>query len=63
VVEAELVAEPAVGVMRAVLDGQAPQDADVHNAEGGLRLLGLPAKEAAEKRPPSTPSVSSSRPG
>jgi hypothetical protein len=63
VVEAELVAEPAVGVMRAVLDGQAPQDADLHHAEGVLRLLGLPAKEAAEIARRALPSVSSSRPG
>ena len=30
-----------LGVMRATLDGQAPADADVHHAEGVLRLLGL----------------------
>jgi AcrR family transcriptional regulator len=35
-------------VMRAVLDGQAPKDADVFHAEGVLRLLGLPAGDAAE---------------
>jgi AcrR family transcriptional regulator len=49
----EGVALSAVGgallaVMRAVLDGQAGEDADVQHAEGVLRLLGLPAAEAAE---------------
>jgi AcrR family transcriptional regulator len=37
-----------LAVMRAVLDGQAPKDADIHHAEGVLRLLGLPVDEAAE---------------
>ena len=37
-----------LAVMRAVLDGQAPKDADSPHAEGVLRLLGLPADEAAE---------------
>jgi AcrR family transcriptional regulator len=37
-----------LSVMRGVLDGIAPKDADVHHAEGVLRLLGLPAEEAAE---------------
>jgi AcrR family transcriptional regulator len=37
-----------LGVMRAVLDGTAPEDADVHHAEGVLRLLGLSASDAAE---------------
>ena len=37
-----------LAVMRAVLDKQAPQDADIHHAEGILRMLGLPAKDAAE---------------
>ena len=37
-----------LGVMRAVLDGAAPKDVDIHHAEGVLRLLGLPAGEAAE---------------
>jgi AcrR family transcriptional regulator len=37
-----------LAVMRAVLDRQAPKDPDVHHAEGLLRLLGLPADEAAE---------------
>lgn len=36
-----------VAVMRAVLDGQAPKDADVHHADGVLRLFGLSPKEAA----------------
>jgi AcrR family transcriptional regulator len=49
----ELVALYAMGgallsVMRAVLDGAAPRDADIHHAEGVLRLLGLSADEAAE---------------
>jgi AcrR family transcriptional regulator len=34
--------------MRAVLDGTAPRDADVYHAELVLRMLGLPAAEAAE---------------
>jgi AcrR family transcriptional regulator len=37
-----------LGVMRAVLDGYATADADVHHAEGVLRLLGLDHREAAE---------------
>lgn len=37
-----------IAVMRAVLDGDAPKNADVFHAEGVLRLLGLPAAEAAE---------------
>ncbi len=37
-----------LAVMRAVLDGDAPPDADVYHAEGVLRLLGVPAAEAAE---------------
>jgi len=37
-----------LAVMRAVLDGQAPKDADIHHAEGVLRLVGLPVDEAAE---------------
>jgi AcrR family transcriptional regulator len=36
-----------LAVMRGVLDGVAPKDADVHHAEGVLRLLGLPAGDAA----------------
>jgi AcrR family transcriptional regulator len=35
-------------VMRDVLDGQAPKQADCCHAEGVLRMLGLSAKEAAE---------------
>jgi hypothetical protein len=34
--------------MQAILDGQAPADADVHHAEGLLRLLGLTVTDAAE---------------
>jgi hypothetical protein len=44
--------------MRAILDGQAPEDADVLHAEGVLRLLGLTAADAAEvaRRPlPASP--------
>jgi len=37
-----------LAVMRAVLDGVAPKDVDIHHAEGVLRLLGLPGDEAAE---------------
>jgi AcrR family transcriptional regulator len=37
-----------LAVMRAVLDGQAPKDADRHHAEGVLRLFGLSPKDAAE---------------
>jgi AcrR family transcriptional regulator len=37
-----------IAVMRAVLDGHAPKDADIHHAEGILRMLGLSAKDAAE---------------
>jgi AcrR family transcriptional regulator len=37
-----------LAVMRAVLDGHAPRDADIHHAEGILRMLGLPAEDAAE---------------
>jgi AcrR family transcriptional regulator len=37
-----------LGVMRAVLDGYPTADADVHHAEGVLRLLGLDHREAAE---------------
>jgi AcrR family transcriptional regulator len=37
-----------LAVMRAVLDGRAPRDADVKHAEGVLRMLGLAAADAAE---------------
>lgn len=37
-----------LGVMRAVLGGRVAKRADVHHAEGMLRLLGLPADEARE---------------
>ncbi|MBV9684294.1 MAG: TetR/AcrR family transcriptional regulator [Solirubrobacterales bacterium] len=37
-----------LAVMRAVLIGDAPKDADILHAEGVLRLFGLPADEAAE---------------
>jgi hypothetical protein len=35
-------------VIRAVLDGQAPRNADRHHAEGVLRLFGLDPEDAAE---------------
>jgi AcrR family transcriptional regulator len=49
-----------LSVMRAVLDGHAPKNADVVHAEGVLRMFGVPADEAAEvaRRPlpaPATP--------
>lgn len=50
-----------LAVMRAVLDGRAPKNADRHHAEGVLRLFGLSPQDAAEvaRRPmpkiPSTP--------
>jgi AcrR family transcriptional regulator len=37
-----------LAVMRAVLDGHAPKNADRHHAEGILRLLGLAPQDAAE---------------
>ena len=37
-----------LAVMRGVLDGELPEDADVLHAEGVLRLLGLSAADAAE---------------
>ncbi|MBF6620201.1 MAG: TetR/AcrR family transcriptional regulator [Patulibacter sp.] len=37
-----------ISVMRAVLDGVAPKDVDVHHAEGILRLLGLDRDAARE---------------
>lgn len=37
-----------LAVMRSVLERRAPENADVHHAEGVLRLLGLPSAEAAE---------------
>ena len=50
-----------LGVMRATLDGEAPADADVHHAEGVLRLLGLTMTDAAEvaRRPLSPLALSS----
>lgn len=47
--------------MRAVLDGRAPKDADVHHAEGVLRLLGLPAAAAAEVARRPMPAVAEKR--
>jgi AcrR family transcriptional regulator len=47
-----------LAVMRAVLEGELPRDADVHHAEGILRLLGLSPEDAAEvaRRPlPASP--------
>jgi AcrR family transcriptional regulator len=37
-----------LAVMRGVLDGEVPANADIHHAEGVLRLLGVPADDAAE---------------
>ncbi len=37
-----------LAVMRAVLDGETQKDADIHHAEGILRLFGLNAADAAE---------------
>ena len=37
-----------LAVMRAILDTHAPKDADIHHAEGVLRMFGLPPHEAAE---------------
>ena len=37
-----------LAVMRSVLDGAAKRDADVHHAEGVLRMFGLEPAEAAE---------------
>lgn len=49
-----------LAVMRSVLERRAPENADVHHAEGVLRLLGLPSAEAAEvaRRPLSTVELS-----
>jgi AcrR family transcriptional regulator len=50
-----------LAVMRAVLDNRAPKDADVHHADGVLRLFGLRPEEAAEvARRPLPASVESS---
>jgi hypothetical protein len=35
-------------VIRAVLDGRASRDADIHHAGGVLRLFGLTREDAAE---------------
>jgi AcrR family transcriptional regulator len=37
-----------LAVMRAVLDGRAPKNADIHHAEGILKMFGLTPVEAAE---------------
>jgi hypothetical protein len=37
-----------LAVMRAVLDGQAPRDADVHHAAGVLQMYGLAPEDAAD---------------
>jgi AcrR family transcriptional regulator len=37
-----------LGVMRDVLEGHAPKDADRHHAEGVLRMFGLALEDAAE---------------
>ncbi len=36
-----------LAVMRAILDNQAPKEADIHHAEGVLRMFGLAPDEAA----------------
>ena len=48
-----------LAVMRGVLDGELRSGADVHHAENVLRMLGLPAAEAAEvaRRPLPTKAV------
>ena len=49
-----------LGVMRDVLDGRAPRDADRHHAEGVLRMLGVTAEDAREiaRRPlPKLPKI------
>lgn len=51
-----------LAVMRAVLDGRAPKDADVHHAEGMLRLFGLPPDEAADLARRPLPPVQSTGP-
>jgi AcrR family transcriptional regulator len=45
-----------LAVMRAILDNQAPKEADIHHAEGVLRMFGLPPDEAAEVAHRSLPS-------
>lgn len=51
-----------LAVMRAVLDGRAPKDADVHHAEGMLRLFGLPPDKAADLARRPLPPVQSTGP-
>ena len=46
-------------VMRDVLDGQAPEEADRYHAEGVLRMLGLSVKDAAEVAGRPMPSIPS----
>ncbi len=48
-----------LGVMRAVLDGQAPKNADRHHAELVLRLLGLTPEDAAQVARRTMPRVTS----
>ena len=43
-----------LAVMRAVLDGRAPRDADIHHAEGVLRLYRAHARGRGRGRPPAT---------
>jgi AcrR family transcriptional regulator len=56
-----------LGVMRGVLDGVAPPDADVLLAEAALRMLGVPPPEASEvarrplPAPPPSPDESDSQ--
>jgi AcrR family transcriptional regulator len=46
-----------LAVMRAVLDGSAPKDADIYHAEGILRLLGVAPEDAAAVARRKLPSV------
>lgn len=52
-----------IAVMRAVVDGNAPKDADVFHAEGVLRMLGLEAEDAAEVARRELPEVPDDQPG
>ncbi|HSO98987.1 MAG TPA: TetR/AcrR family transcriptional regulator [Solirubrobacteraceae bacterium] len=52
-----------LAVMRAVLDGDGPRNADTHHAEGVLRMLGLTREDAAEvARRPLSPTPATPRP-
>ena len=51
-----------LAVMRDVLDGHAPKDADRHHAEGILRMLGLSAEDAADVARRPMPKIRASAP-